>query len=56
MQTVAMMMSDIGSSEVLPPRGISAKSEPDSKQPGDHEQQEREAQHHAGLGTTRATP
>ena len=46
MQTVAMMMSDIGRSEVFPLSGMSTNVEPDSKQSGDHEQQEREGQHH----------
>ncbi len=33
MQTVATMMSDIGSREELPPSGMSAKPEPDTTRP-----------------------
>ena len=45
MQTVAMMMSDIGSSDREPSSGDTANPECGDQQPGDHQQQQAEGQH-----------
>ena len=56
MQIVAMMMSDMGSSDRSPPSGVKAKPEPDSSSPVTAEQDRARRRASGGPGTTRATP